>query len=64
MSYASRKVIFPDALIPKFVCIWISYVRDGHPISGYGLHSFPAYRSQLEESFNEAPEISLYGCLA
>jgi len=34
--------------------------RDGRPISGYGLHSFPTYRNQLEEGFNEAPEISLY----
>jgi hypothetical protein len=44
-----------------YSCIWISYVkRNGRPISGYGLHSFSAYRSQLKEGFNEVPEISLY----
>jgi len=34
--------------------------RDGRPISGYGLHSFPAYCGQLDKGFNEAPETSLY----
>jgi hypothetical protein len=30
----------------RFYCIWISLIiRDGRPRSGYGLHSFPAYRS-------------------
>jgi len=50
------------ALITKFVFMHLDFLckRDGRPISGYGLHSFPAYRSQLEEGFNEAPEISLY----
>jgi hypothetical protein len=50
------------ALITKYLFMHL-YFWDGCPISGYGLHSFPTYRSKLEESFDEAPDISLYGCL-